>query len=97
MSQTHVGQYCISPNKSYSKSIRQYAKRRTTAQFPSTYYFICITKCNLKNYFTFRGMSMGCKLMVQCQKHAKLSCGKIQITYIYEITFLFLKALTIGI
>ena len=35
-------------NKSYSKSIRQYAKRRTTAQFPSVYYFIIITKCHQK-------------------------------------------------
>ena len=31
-------------NKSYSKAMRQYAKRRTTAQFPLAYYLINITK-----------------------------------------------------
>ena len=43
----------------------------------------------IKNYVTFRGMSRGCHLMLQCQKHAKISCGKIQITYMYKVTFLF--------
>ena len=32
------------PNKPYSKSIRQYAKRRTKDLFPSAYLFIKITK-----------------------------------------------------
>ena len=40
-----------------------------------------------ENYITFRGMSRGCHLMVQCQKHAKMSCGKVQLTYMYKITF----------
>ena len=35
-------------NQSYSKSIRQYTKRRTTAQFPSAYTIINITKCHQK-------------------------------------------------
>ena len=45
-------------NKSYSKSIRQYAKRRTTAQFPSAYYFINITKCNQK-IISYSGECLG--------------------------------------
>ena len=42
----------------------------------------------IKNYLTFMDMSRGCHHMVQCQKHAKISCGKIQITYMYKILFL---------
>ena len=30
--------------------------------------------------------------MVQCQKHAKTSCGKIQLAYMYKVTFLIIKA-----
>ena len=36
-----------------------------------------------------QGMSGGCHLMTQSQKHAKISCGKIQITYMYKVTFPF--------
>ena len=32
-------------------------------------------------------MSGGCHLTVQCQKLAKIHSGKIQITYMYKITF----------
>ena len=35
-------------NKSYSKSIRQYARRRTKALFPSAYLFIKITTYHQK-------------------------------------------------
>ena len=35
-------------NKSYSESIRQYAKRRTKVSFPSAYLFIKITKYHQK-------------------------------------------------
>ena len=35
-------------NKSYSKSIRQYVKRKTTAEFPSVYSIINITKYHQK-------------------------------------------------
>ena len=35
-------------NESYSKSIRQYAIRKTTAQFPSAYSIIIITKYHQK-------------------------------------------------
>ena len=41
----------------------------------------------IRNYITFRGMSRSCHLMVQCQKHAKISCGKVQLTDMYKITF----------
>ena len=34
-------------------------------------------------------MSRGCHLTVQCQKHAKISCGKVQLTYMYKKTFPF--------
>ena len=75
-------------NKSYSESIRQYAKRRTEALLPSAYLFIEITKCH-QNYLTFRRMSRGCHLMIQCQKHAKISYGKVLLTYMYKIIFPF--------
>ena len=39
-----------------------------------------------ENYITFRRMSNGCHLMVQHQKHAKISCGKVQFTNIYKLT-----------
>ena len=32
-------------------------------------------------------MSRDCHIMVQCQKDAKISCGKVQLTYMYKITF----------
>ena len=32
--------------------------------------------------------------MAQYQNHAKISCGKVQITDMYKITFLFLLTLT---
>ena len=44
-------------NKSYSISIRQYAKRRTKALFPSAYLFIKISKCNQKIMSHSGGMS----------------------------------------
>ena len=31
-------------------------------------------------------MSKDCHLMAQCQKHAKISCSKVQLTYMYKIT-----------
>ena len=43
-------------NKSYSKSIGQYAKRKTTAQFPSAYLFIKNTTYHQK----FISHSGGC-------------------------------------
>ena len=64
-------------NESNSDAIRQYAKRRTTVQLPSSlpffnYYYLCSEK-----YITFRVMSRGCHLIDQCQKHVNMTCGKI--------------------
>ena len=51
----------------------------------------------IRNYITFKGMSRECHLTVQCQKHAKISCAKVQLTYKYKITFPLLLTLTCGI
>ena len=64
-------------NKSNSDAIRQYAKRRTTVELPSSlpffnYYYLCS-----ENYITFRVMSRGGLLMDQCQKHVNMTCSKI--------------------
>ena len=64
---------------------------------PLAYYCINITKWNQKIISHSGGMSSGCHLMAQCQKHVKIHCGKIQITYMYKITFIILMALTVGI
>ena len=68
-------------NKTYSKSIRQYAL------FPSAYLFIKITKYHQK-IISHSGYVWNCHLTVQCQIHAKISCVKVQLTYIYKTTFL---------
>ena len=73
-------------NKFYSESIRQYAKEGLKHYFHQLTYLLKILNVT-ENYITFRCMSGGCHLMVQCQKHAKISCGKVQLTYIYKITF----------
>ena len=39
-------------------------------------------------------MSKGCHLTVQCQKNAKISCGKVQIAYMHKVAFLILKLVT---
>ena len=64
-------------NKSYLQSIRQYAKRSTKAILPSAYLHIKITKYHQKIILHLGGMSRGCHLIVQCQEHAKISCGKV--------------------
>ena len=45
-------------NKFDSKTIRQYTKRRTIAQFPLAYYHINITKCN-QNIISHSGGCQG--------------------------------------
>ena len=41
----------------------------------------------IRKYITFRRVSRGCHFTAQCQKHAKISYGKVQLTYMYKITF----------
>ena len=43
----------------------------------------------IRKLYHIQGKSKGCHLTVQCQKHAKISCGKVQFTCIYKITFPF--------
>ena len=75
--------YC--QNKSYAKSVRQYAKRRTTDLFPSAY-SINITKCHQK-IISHSGVCLGLSTYGTMSKTCQNKCGNIQITYMYKIPF----------
>ena len=62
--------------KSNSDAIRQYAKRRTTVQLPSSLPFFIYYYLYSENYITFRVMSRGSNLMDQCQKQVNMTCSK---------------------
>ena len=83
-------------NKSYSKSIRQYAKEGLKLYFYQLTYLLLLLNIIRELYYITK-MSRGCHLIAQCQKHAKISGDKVQFTYIYKITFLILLTLTFGI
>ena len=78
-------------NKSYSKSIRQYDKRRTKAILQSAYLHIKITKYHQEIISHLRGCLGAVSLWYNVKKHAKISCCKVQLAYIYKVTFLIFK------